>query len=120
MVRRGLQTGGGRELLRLWGNRMDKLRDPKWCAIVLGVLVVAGGITKSLLAPAEAEPAESKAARHVQEASPELGKYELAASSWNVRRAGEVASAPKAPVQNIDTARQERRWSGICVAIRRN
>ena len=88
--------------------------------VVQGVLVVAGGITKSLLAPAEAEPAESKAARHVQEASPELGKYELAASSWNVRRAGEVASAPKAPVQNIDTARQERRWSGICVAIRRN
>lgn len=98
---------------------MERLRDPKWTAIVMGSIVVLLTITKLWLAPdgEAAQPSIAKTASAVPE--PELGKYELSTSSWESRRVQEVPAAPSMAAI-VEPATSERRWSGICVAIQKN
>lgn len=103
-------AGGGTVMI-------ERLRDPKWLAIGCAAVVVGGLLVKFL------EPAPPEAIRKPRAvkgaAAPELGKYELAKSSWSSpRRAARAKNEEDA--SELHTKIEERRWSGLCVTVQRD
>lgn len=95
----------------------EKLRDPKWLSIACAAVVVVGMLAKMLASDASEEAAPRAAKRVAKGAAPELGRYELARSSWAAQREDEDAPAasPEMPKK-----RKDRRWNGLTVAFQKD
>lgn len=100
---------------------LQYVRDPKWIAIGFAAIVVCGvGFKLFVGSGTDVQNSERSSRPIVTAATAELGRYELGTTSW-AKKQNEPPPSTREQLRPETRSRfDDRRWSGICVAVQRN